>query len=401
MKTPIHALAWAALALSASCNLTPVYACVVPGDGTCALFDDGHVGNIFGNGVGAGANASLSEYSSTWASIAHVDQNAITLSGIVNNGVGASAKSQYRFVTVTANSNVNFTLSDNAGVPTFGLSLGSAIPSWSIPSTAASGWITSTGTAAPTLANGTAAMYASATNGGLFAGKGSSNDLQLVNNSGQAALSIPTGTQNVMVPGAAGIGPNGSLSAFGNTWALEIENDQNAATRLAVANNNTGASAAAAIHWITGTANSNAKFQLVDNAAPTFSLSLGSAMNFWQSPPIKSNGSAPTCSSTGTGTGPSCAVSTGSNSQAGKILITTGTTPGNSGTFTITFAAAYGTNIPACVYQLANTGTAWNARASTMDSTSANTAAAGAWDNNAVNLTASVAYHIGYVCFGK
>jgi hypothetical protein len=244
-------------------------------------------------------------------------------------------------------------------------------------------------------------MYASVTNGGLFQGQGSSNDLTFLNSAGATVLSNPTGTQIANFPGLVSAGANGNTAAFSNTWAFEAEIDQNAATNIGVVNNNTGAAAEVDIRMITGTANSNARFQLLDNAAPKFSLLLGSSMNFWTAPPLKAAGSAPTCASTGTGTGPSCTVATGSNSQAGKILITTGTTPSASGTFTITFAAALGTNVPACVYQLAATGSAWNARASTFDTTNANTGAQGTWDNNAVSLTASVAYHIGYICFGK
>ena len=74
-----------------------------------------------------------------------------------------------------------------------------------------------TGTTAPTLANGNAAIYGSTTAGGVLSGEGSVSDLTLANNAGTAALSIPTGTTNLVAAGTLKT-PAGSASAP----ALEI-----------------------------------------------------------------------------------------------------------------------------------------------------------------------------------
>ncbi len=68
------------------------------------------------------------------------------------------------------------------------------------------GSILTTSTLAPSLSNGDAAVYASATLGGLYSGQGSTNDVTLANKSGTAALSVPTGTTNVTVAGTLAFG---------------------------------------------------------------------------------------------------------------------------------------------------------------------------------------------------
>lgn len=55
-----------------------------------------------------------------------------------------------------------------------------------------------TGTTAPTLTTSEAGVWASAANGGVFAGYGSSYDLTLANNAGSAALQIPHGANYVV-----------------------------------------------------------------------------------------------------------------------------------------------------------------------------------------------------------
>lgn len=58
-----------------------------------------------------------------------------------------------------------------------------------------------TNTSAPSLSNGAAGIWASATNGALFGGQGSTNDVEIVNNAGAAAIKVPTGTTNVTIGG--------------------------------------------------------------------------------------------------------------------------------------------------------------------------------------------------------
>lgn len=76
---------------------------------------------------------------------------------------------------------------------TIGLNLGSANV-WTAP-------LVTTGTATPTLANGTAALYVSTTNGALLQGQGSVNDLQVLNKNGGIALQVATGALSVSVGG--------------------------------------------------------------------------------------------------------------------------------------------------------------------------------------------------------
>lgn len=112
---------------------------------------------------------------------------------------------------------------------------------------------------------------------------------------------------------------------------------------------------------------------------------------------------APSLAVTGAGTSPTLSLSTGSSDLAGRAQITAGTTPGASGTLTVTFSSSYGTNSPApCVAILADGDGVWNARASLIkSSTSSSTAAVFKWDNNSVNLTAAATYAVEYHCMGK
>jgi len=68
------------------------------------------------------------------------------------------------------------------------------------------------GTSAPTLTNGKAGIYASATNGALYSGQGSTNDVSLVNSAGSVAANVPTGTTNFNVVSTLTFGTLSSTS---------------------------------------------------------------------------------------------------------------------------------------------------------------------------------------------
>jgi hypothetical protein len=116
-------------------------------------------------------------------------------------------------------------------------------------------------------------------------------------------------------------------------------------------------------------------------------------------------GTAPTFAVTGFGTGPTVTVQTGSTDAAGAAVITAGTTPGATGTFTVTFttlAGAYGTNPPVCTFTLVNGTGSWNALAQEpIVQTPATTSVIANWSNNAVNLTAASTYGFNWSCYGK
>jgi hypothetical protein len=113
-----------------------------------------------------------------------------------------------------------------------------------------------------------------------------------------------------------------------------------------------------------------------------------------------SGASAPACAAaSGWGSSPSCAVDTGSSDTAGIITVTVGGTPGTSGTSTVTFSAALGTNNPACVVSLMDGSTAWNAAATTKVVTSTTTVLTIAWNNTAAPGAGTLKHS--YVCFGK
>lgn len=118
--------------------------------------------------------------------------------------------------------------------------------------------------------------------------------------------------------------------------------------------------------------------------------------------PLSTSGAAPSCSSTGTGTTPSCSFGGGSNTTAGVIVMTTGTgAPAALGTLTLTFATAFTGNNPVCDMWPQDTGTAWDTRSTMRMSTQSLSAPVFKWDNNAVALSTSTAYHFGYHCIGK
>jgi hypothetical protein len=122
------------------------------------------------------------------------------------------------------------------------------------------------------------------------------------------------------------------------------------------------------------------------------------------------SGSAPTCSSTGLGTGgsPGCAIATGSTDSAGMVVLTTGSgSTGSTGLTTITFSATFGSASPICVGSFNNDGgTSW-ASGSTVTLKNASTASVDLGWTNAVAgsaasvLTASTTYRLNYICVGR
>jgi len=114
------------------------------------------------------------------------------------------------------------------------------------------------------------------------------------------------------------------------------------------------------------------------------------------------NASAPTITGTGFGTGPTYGLTTGSSDVAGTIVVTAGTTPGNSGSVTITFPTNYGANQPTVLVMLGyGSGGAWNARATAIGvNTTSNGSAIINWDNNGVALGAGNQYQFNYLIIG-
>jgi len=118
-------------------------------------------------------------------------------------------------------------------------------------------------------------------------------------------------------------------------------------------------------------------------------------------------GTAPTFAVTGFGTSPTITVQTGSTDAAGAAIITAGTTPGSSGTFTLTFttvSGAYGTNKPVCTFTLIDGTGAWNALAQeprAVDASTSTTSILANWNDNSVALTAGSTYGFNWSCYGK
>ena len=104
----------------------------------------------------------------------------------------------------------------------------------------------------------------------------------------------------------------------------------------------------------------------------------------------------PTCAmTTGGGTGPACATANTFANSAFDVVMTPGTTPGNSGTTTVTYAGTNQNNsglLPTLTCQLKNGTGTWNARATVILSTDSATAPILTWDNNGVALTAASTY---------
>lgn len=116
---------------------------------------------------------------------------------------------------------------------------------------------------------------------------------------------------------------------------------------------------------------------------------------------ITSGTTGPTLAGTGFGTSPTLTLDTGSTDFAGIVTVTAGTTPGSSGTLTVTFNTTNGTNTPAVIANLMNGTGTWNARATEFISSAGTGSFVIAWDNNAANLTASSTYKFTYVTVAK
>jgi len=123
------------------------------------------------------------------------------------------------------------------------------------------------------------------------------------------------------------------------------------------------------------------------------------------------SGTAPTCTfSTGGGSGPACALDTGSTNSAGIIIAKTGTAPAATGTITLTFSAAFGADKPVCIYEAGDAGTGtWGPLAGIQDKTPSTASDVFTWTNFALGtigvsesaLSAGKTYYINYHCIAK
>lgn len=117
---------------------------------------------------------------------------------------------------------------------------------------------------------------------------------------------------------------------------------------------------------------------------------------------VQAGTTAPTCSVTGAGTGATCSLASSSNDNSGNMQINTGTAPGTSGTWTLTFSASWA-SAGFCSVSLGSGNTTLNARATAFNNSNGAAATqSGNWDNNGVAPTASqaTAFLINYVCVG-
>lgn len=124
------------------------------------------------------------------------------------------------------------------------------------------------------------------------------------------------------------------------------------------------------------------------------------------SKPLMTVAPIPACTFTsGGGTTPSCALDTGSSATAGIIKATTGSgSPAGTGTITLTFASALGTNKPVCQMYASDAGTAaWTAAPVFKDLTPTTASDVFTWTNGPVPtaLSAASTYWINYQCWAK
>ena len=124
-----------------------------------------------------------------------------------------------------------------------------------------------------------------------------------------------------------------------------------------------------------------------------------------KAPRVTGSGVAPTCSSTGLGTG-SAAIVAGSTDFAGECFLSPTGAPAATGVITLTFttgSGAYGTaGGPFCVLMgLRDTGSFDQRFTVKGQGIPSNTAPTFGWDNNAVALTAGTTYGISYICIGR
>lgn len=131
-------------------------------------------------------------------------------------------------------------------------------------------------------------------------------------------------------------------------------------------------------------------------------VSLGTDGSVRASRYIISGGAAPTCTVTGAGTGATCTLSSFSTDNSGAMQINSGTAPGSSGTWTLTFSAGF-PNAAFCTVGPGSGGTVLNPRATVFDNTNGTLGVhSGVWDNNAVAINASqaITFIISYICGG-
>jgi len=115
-------------------------------------------------------------------------------------------------------------------------------------------------------------------------------------------------------------------------------------------------------------------------------------------PHITSSGTAPTCSSTGLGSG-SCAPQAFSTDFVGALALSPTGSPSNTGTATLTFASALGTHYAKCSLGYENGSGGWNVPVQILITSSSATAVSFVWGQTG-NLTAGVSYLLTYHCIG-
>ena len=138
-------------------------------------------------------------------------------------------------------------------------------------------------------------------------------------------------------------------------------------------------------HLVPSTDNANNLGAAGNRVATAFTVNINNLSRL-----VGSNQLVPTLAGTGFGTSPTISLDTGSGDFDGGVTVTTGTTPGSSGTLTITFStcSAYGANSAHCTVNLKNGTVSWNARATAILGTESTLSAVVNWDNNAVTLGA-------------
>lgn len=110
--------------------------------------------------------------------------------------------------------------------------------------------------------------------------------------------------------------------------------------------------------------------------------------------------SATSCAVTGAGASGSCSFPVVSTDSYGIMRIAAaGAGPAATGTLTLTLSSSIGT-FAVCTFTPSSANTAWNARASALQTNYSATAPVMAWDNNAVALVAGSSYDVTYKCEG-
>jgi hypothetical protein len=140
------------------------------------------------------------------------------------SGVGLSVASDVAANVITNNNfgNYSFTVPTGATSGFYSLTTplvntltGSLAVSGTTPPTLTAGQMQIGGTSSATLANQEGVVRTSATNGLILQGKGSINDIDLVNSAGTTTIAVPTGTSNVSISG--NVVSSGIISATGTS----------------------------------------------------------------------------------------------------------------------------------------------------------------------------------------